>query len=209
MIDANILMPVLAYLLGSIPMGWILAKALFKTDIRAKGSGNIGATNALRQFGTMVGVLVLVLDMLKGIAAVLIARMLLSPDSVMVPICGLIAILGHIFPVWLSFKGGKGVATTAGVGIAMAPLSIPLALSVFILVVIVTRYVSLGSITAALVWGISMIYFTYHSGMANWGIMAGVVAVVVIVIISKHQQNIRRLLNGTEHKISFTKKGQS
>ena len=208
MIDAMYYMPVLAYLLGSIPMGWILAKLLFKTDIRAKGSGNIGATNALRQFGTKVGVLVLILDMIKGIVAVLLAKSLLGLDNVMVPICGLIAILGHIYPVWLGFKGGKGVATAAGVGLALAPLSIPLALAVFILVVYKTRYVSLGSIIAAIVWGLSLIYFAYHSEMANWGIMAAVVVVVVAVIIGKHKQNIQRLRNGTENKISFTKKGQ-
>lgn len=208
MIDAMYYMPVLAYLLGSIPMGWILAKLLFKTDIRAKGSGNIGATNALRQFGTKVGVLVLILDMIKGIVAVLLAKSLLGLDNVMVPICGLIAILGHIYPVWLGFKGGKGVATAAGVGLALAPLSIPLALAVFILVVYKTRYVSLGSIIAAIVWGLSLIYFAYQSAMANWGIMAAVVVVVVAVIIGKHKQNIQRLRNGTENKISFTKKGQ-
>lgn len=208
MIDAMYYMPVLAYLLGSIPMGWILAKLLFKTDIRAKGSGNIGATNALRQFGTKVGVLVLILDMIKGIVAVLLAKSLLGLDNVMVPICGLIAILGHIYPVWLGFKGGKGVATAAGVGLALAPLSIPLALAVFILVVYKTRYVSLGSIIAAIVWGFSLVYFAYQSEMANWGIMAAVVVVVVAVIIGKHKQNIQRLRNGTENKISFTKKGQ-
>ncbi|HOH97031.1 MAG TPA: glycerol-3-phosphate 1-O-acyltransferase PlsY [Candidatus Cloacimonadota bacterium] len=208
MIDAGYYMPVLAYLLGSIPMGWILAKLMFKTDIRAKGSGNIGATNALRQFGTKVGVLVLILDMIKGIVSVLLAKSLLGLDNVMVPICGLIAILGHIYPVWLGFKGGKGVATAAGVGLALAPLSIPLALAVFILVVYKTRYVSLGSIIAAIVWGLSLIYFAYQSAMANWGIMAAVVVVVVAVIIGKHKQNIQRLRNGTENKISFTKKGQ-
>lgn len=208
MIDAGYYMPVLAYLLGSIPMGWILAKLMFKTDIRAKGSGNIGATNALRQFGTKVGVLVLILDMIKGIVAVLLAKSLLGLDNVMVPVCGLIAILGHIYPVWLGFKGGKGVATAAGVGLALAPLSIPLALAVFILVVYKTRYVSLGSIIAAIVWGLSLIYFAYQSAMANWGIMAAVVVVVVAVIIGKHKQNIQRLRNGTENKISFTKKGQ-
>lgn len=208
MIDAGYYMLVLAYLLGSIPMGWILAKLIFKTDIRAKGSGNIGATNALRQFGTKVGVLVLILDMIKGIVAVLLAKSLLGLDNVMVPICGLIAILGHIYPVWLGFKGGKGVATAAGVGLALAPLSIPLALAVFILVVYKTRYVSLGSIIAAIVWGLSLIYFAYQSAMANWGIMAAVVVVVVAVIIGKHKQNIQRLRNGTENKISFTKKGQ-
>lgn len=208
MIDAVYYMPVLAYLLGSIPMGWILAKLMFKTDIRAKGSGNIGATNALRQFGTKVGVLVLILDMIKGIVAVLLAKNLFGLDNVMVPVCGLIAILGHIYPVWLGFKGGKGVATAAGVGLALAPLSIPLALAVFILVVYKTRYVSLGSIIAAIVWGLSLIYFAYQSAMANWGIMAAVVVVVVAVIIGKHKQNIQRLRNGTENKISFTKKGQ-
>ncbi len=208
MIDAGYYMLVLAYLLGSIPMGWILAKLIFKTDIRAKGSGNIGATNALRQFGTKVGVLVLILDMIKGIVAVLLANSLLGLDNVMVPVCGLIAILGHIYPVWLGFKGGKGVATAAGVGLALAPLSIPLALAVFILVVYKTRYVSLGSIIAAIVWGLSLIYFAYQSAMANWGIMAVVVVVVVAVIIGKHKQNIQRLRNGTENKISFTKKGQ-
>ncbi|HOH60324.1 MAG TPA: glycerol-3-phosphate acyltransferase, partial [Candidatus Cloacimonadota bacterium] len=112
--SASDLMPLFAYFLGSIPVGWIVARLFFKTDIRSKGSGNIGATNALRQFGTAVGLIVLLLDMSKGIIAVLLAKSIYGSGAMMVVICGLLAILGHVFPIWLKFKGGKGVATAAG-----------------------------------------------------------------------------------------------
>lgn len=201
------LMPLIAYLLGSIPIGWIVAHLFFKTDIRAGGSGNIGATNALRQFGTLVGVIVLLLDMAKGIAAVLLAKVVYPDLPALIVLCGLIAILGHIFPVWLKFKGGKGVATAAGVVLALLPCGLLLALGVFILVVAATRYVSLGSILAALSLLVYEIIKEWRAEQPNIALLAFTI-LVVGMIIYKHKENISRLKSGTENKITFSKKGK-
>jgi glycerol-3-phosphate acyltransferase PlsY len=201
-------MPILAYLLGSIPIGWLVATIFYKTDIRKQGSGNIGATNALRQFGTKVGVIVMILDMLKGIAAVLLARHFFGGGHAMVSVCGLLAILGHIFPIWLKFKGGKGVATAAGVFAALSTLSLLIALSVFILIVARTRYVSLGSIIAATVFGIGTFFDQLTRPSTDWVLLL-LVGVIVLMIIVKHKDNIQRLLKGEENKISFNQKGKS
>lgn len=203
----NYLMPLIAYLLGSIPVGWIVARLFFKTDIRAGGSGNIGATNALRQFGTLVGVIVLLLDMGKGIAAVLLAKSIYSELPALTVLCGLIAILGHIFPVWLKFKGGKGVATAAGVVLALVPWGLLLALGVFILVVALSRYVSLGSILAALSLLLYEIIKEWRAEQPNIALLAFTI-LVVAMIIYKHKENISRLKNGNENKITFSKKGK-
>ncbi|MDD3534824.1 MAG: glycerol-3-phosphate 1-O-acyltransferase PlsY [Candidatus Cloacimonetes bacterium] len=201
------IMPLIAYLLGSIPIGWILARLFFRTDIRAGGSGNIGATNALRQFGTLVGVLVLLLDMGKGIVAVLLAKGVYPELPALVVLCGLIAILGHIFPVWLKFKGGKGVATAAGVVLALLPWGLLLALGVFILVVAASRYVSLGSILAALSLLIYEIIKEWRAELPNIALLCFTI-LVVGMIIYKHKENISRLRNGRENKITFSKKGK-
>lgn len=201
------LMPLIAYLLGSIPIGWIVARLFFRTDIRAGGSGNIGATNALRQFGTLVGALVLLLDMGKGIAAVLLAKGVYPELPALVVLCGLIAILGHIFPVWLKFKGGKGVATAAGVVLALLPWGLLLALGVFILVVAASRYVSLGSILAALSLLVYEIIKEWQAELPNIALLAFTI-LVVGMIIYKHKENISRLKNGRENKITFSKKGK-
>lgn len=208
MIDPKYWMPLLAYLLGSIPVGWIVARLFYQKDIRTEGSGNIGATNALRIFGTKVGLIVMVLDMLKGIIAVLLARHLFSAAHPLVALCGLLAIFGHIFPIWLRFKGGKGVATAGGVFLALAPLSLLIALISFVLIVGKTRYVSLGSIIAAIVFGLSTVVFQILSVQVNWALLA-LTGVVVLMIIIKHRQNIQRLWQGQENKISFKKKGKS
>ena len=133
MISPDIWILGLAYLLGSIPVGWLIANIFYHKDIRQEGSGNIGATNALRIFGTKIGILVLLLDMMKGVMAVLIAKQVISGAHPLVSIAGLVAILGHIFPVWLKFRGGKGVATAAGVFAALAPLGLLIGLLSFIL----------------------------------------------------------------------------
>ncbi len=202
------LMPLFAYLLGSIPVGWIVARLFFKTDIRSKGSGNIGATNALRQFGTAVGLIVLLLDMSKGIIAVLLAKSIYGSGTMMVVICGLLAILGHVFPIWLKFKGGKGVATAAGVFIALTPISLLIALLVFIVVVVITRYVSLGSIVAALsLLAVNLMSF-FRQPNKDYALLI-LVVLIVAMIIYKHKENITRLIRGNENKISFTRKGKA
>jgi acyl phosphate:glycerol-3-phosphate acyltransferase len=208
MISADILMPIVAYLLGSIPVGWIVARIFFKTDIRKTGSGNIGATNALRQFGTTVGVLVLLLDMAKGIAAVLLAKGIYEMGHPLIAVCGLLAILGHVFPVWLKFKGGKGVATAAGVFIALTPWSIPIVLMIFIIIVAITRYVSLGSIVAALSLLALNAYRILSSGNQDYALLV-LVFLVVAMIVYKHKDNVSRLRSGKEHKITFTKRGKA
>ncbi|HOA29693.1 MAG TPA: glycerol-3-phosphate 1-O-acyltransferase PlsY [Candidatus Cloacimonadota bacterium] len=206
--SASDLMPLFAYFLGSIPVGWIVARLFFKTDIRSKGSGNIGATNALRQFGTAVGLIVLLLDMSKGIIAVLLAKSIYGSGTMMVVICGLLAILGHVFPIWLKFKGGKGVATAAGVFIALTPISLLIALLVFIVVVVITRYVSLGSIVAALSLLAVNVISIFRQPNKDYALLI-LVVLIVAMIIYKHKENIARLIRGNENKISFTRKGKA
>ncbi len=208
MISPDIWILGLAYLLGSIPVGWLIANIFYHKDIRQEGSGNIGATNALRIFGTKIGILVLLLDMLKGIMAVLIAKQVIPGAHPLVSIAGLVAILGHIFPVWLKFRGGKGVATAAGVFAALAPLGLLIGLLSFILVLWRTRYVSLGSIIAAMVFGVSTFWMELSKPMPDVALMI-LVGFIVTMIISKHKSNIQRLLRGEENKISFSKKGKS
>ena len=194
----------IAYLLGSIPFGFIIAKLFFKEDIRASGSGNIGATNAMRQFGTGVGILVLTFDILKGVAAVLVAKHLLPSHSPELAIAAFCAILGHVFPIWLGFKGGKGVAVAAGVFVALTPLTVLGALAGFIVVVAVTRYVSLGSLAAATALGISNTIIEFKLDRPDYALLI-LIWIAVIMIFVKHIENISRLKNKTENKISFKK----
>lgn len=194
----------IAYFLGSIPFGFIIAKLFFKEDIRASGSGNIGATNAMRQFGTGVGILVLALDILKGVAAVLVAKRLLPSHSPELAIAAFCAILGHVFPIWLGFKGGKGVAVAAGVFVALTPLTVLGALAGFIVVVAVTRYVSLGSLAAATALGISNTIIELKLDRPDYALLI-LIWIAVIMIFVKHIENISRLKNKTENKISFKK----
>lgn len=194
----------IAYFLGSIPFGFIIAKLFFKEDIRASGSGNIGATNAMRQFGTGVGILVLALDILKGVAAVLVAKRLLPSHSPELAIAAFCAILGHVFPIWLGFKGGKGVAVAAGVFVALTPLTVLGALAGFIVVVAITRYVSLGSLAAATALGISNTIIEFKLDRPDYALLI-LIWIAVIVIFIKHKENISRLKNKTENKISFKK----
>ncbi|NLO43763.1 MAG: glycerol-3-phosphate 1-O-acyltransferase PlsY [Candidatus Cloacimonetes bacterium] len=194
----------IAYLLGSIPFGFIIAKLFFKEDIRASGSGNIGATNAMRQFGTGVGILVLTFDILKGVAAVLVAKHLLPSHSPELAIAAFCAILGHVFPIWLGFKGGKGVAVAAGVFVALTPLTVLGALAGFIVVVAVTRYVSLGSLAAATALGISNTIIELKLDRPDYALLI-LIWIAVIMIFVKHIENISRLKNKTENKISFKK----
>lgn len=201
------LLPVIAYLIGSIPIGWIIGKVFYKKDIRKGGSGNVGATNALRLYGTATGVLVLVLDMAKGFIATFLAAKLMPSGSAVVPLCAMLVILGHVFPVFLGFKGGKGVATAGGVFIALTPISLLAAIGVFILITSLTRYVSLGSIIAALVFHLHSMWIISMESHGDYALVA-LISAVVLMIIFKHRQNIIRLLNGNENKIEFTKKGK-
>lgn len=181
-----------AYLLGSIPTGLLLGK-LYGIDVRKEGSGNIGATNLYRTVGRKVGLWTLLGDCLKGMLPVLVAWKLGMAEPMQAWI-GLAAFCGHVFSVFLRFKGGKGVATALGVFLALAPLAVLGALAVFVLLVLIWRYISLGSIVAAAVMPL-IIYFRPHSN----GLLAATALISVIVIV-KHHTNIKRLLAGSENK---------
>ena len=188
----EILLIIGAYLLGSVPTGLLLAKAL-GVNIRESGSGNIGATNVYRTVGRKLGIITLIGDCLKGLIPVLLAKSLGLPD-VWVAAIGLAALLGHVFTIFLGFKGGKGVATALGVFLGTSPLSVLVALVVFAAVLYTWRYVSLASIVAAalipvMVWLID--------GKQELLVMALAIAAVVIF---RHQENIIRLRAGTENK---------
>lgn len=183
-----------AYLLGSIPFAYLLVRAVRGKDIRSIGSGNVGATNAMRAAGRLGGVLTLVLDAGKGWAAVFLTRAWTHSESWAVA-AALMAIVGHIFPVFLGFRGGKGVATAAGAFLAVAPWVMAGAAAVFLLVVAVTRYVSLGSVCAAA----SFPVLAYVQGLGLPAVPAGMLCAALI--IWKHSANIQRLRQGTEPRL--------
>lgn len=189
----EILFVLCAYLIGSIPTGLLLARAFGGVDIRTQGSGNIGATNVYRTLGRKVGILTLVGDCLKGLLPVLAAKWLGMPE-LWVAAVGLAAFLGHIFPVFLGFKGGKGVATALGVFLAASPLSVLAALGVFVVVLVAWRYVSLASITAAA----AMPALT--ALIDRKPMIVAMSLIIAVVVIGKHHQNISRLRNGTESR---------
>jgi glycerol-3-phosphate acyltransferase PlsY len=192
-----------AYLLGSIPVGYLLVRFFLKQDVRSIGSGNIGATNVLRSGSKGLGAATFLLDMLKGCFAVYMGALigiLLAPDAQvrnMQALAALSAVLGHVFPVWLRFKGGKGVATGFGVFLVAAPTSALAAIAVFALVLLLTRYVSLASILGAA-------SFPFFAWMLVRGerppFFIAVQFAVSLLLIAKHRQNIRRLLDGTESR---------
>jgi acyl phosphate:glycerol-3-phosphate acyltransferase len=203
-----LLIALAAYLLGSIPFGFLLVWLVRKEDIRATGSGNIGATNVLRSGAKGLGVLTFLLDFGKGYAAVAVAEWLGHNQSAVTVshlaiAAGLSVILGHIFPVWLRFKGGKGVATAFGVFLALCPKAALAALVLWVVVVALTRYVSLGSILAAAVLPFLTLWLS--PGRYNW-VSGAVVFLCCWIVIVKHRQNIERLIQGTEHGFGASRK---
>ena len=204
-----ILVGLAAYLLGSIPFGYILVRLFLNEDIRTRGSGNIGATNVVRSGAKKLGALTFLLDACKGFAAVWLAsRIFFVPGLANVPlrnaeaIAALCAILGHIYTVFLRFKGGKGVATAFGVFLALAPLAAATVLGVFIVVFALSKYVSLSSIVAAVAFPLAALLLP-HPLYGPW--LTAVIFLVPIIIIAKHHQNIARLLNGTEYRFGKPK----
>jgi acyl phosphate:glycerol-3-phosphate acyltransferase len=186
----------LAYLLGSIPFGYLLVKIFRKQDIRATGSGNIGATNVARSGAKGLGIATLLLDLGKAFAAVKIAQHLAPGNYDLAVAAAVAAILGHIFPVWLGFRGGKGVASALGVFLALTWPSALAILGVFLVVVLITRYVSLASIIAAATFPLFAFYFVpFRTPIVIIGFLF-----IPLLIIVKHHQNIRRLLAGTESR---------
>jgi len=200
-----VLIPVSAYLLGSIPFGLILGKIFGSGDVRTEGSGNIGATNVARVAGPLAGILTLLLDGAKGAAAVLLAERYSNGSAMWMIVAGLAALIGHCFPIWLKFKGGKGVATAAGVYLALSPLAFLAGLILFILVVGFWRYVSLGSISAAAAMPM-LLYFLWAPHHAPPPVITFGALAVAMLIVYKHDANLQRLVNGQEPKFSFSKK---
>jgi len=186
---------VVAYLLGSISFAVLIVRLTTGTDIRAEGSGNAGATNVLRSYGRKLAILVALLDVGKGAAAVLLMR-LVTADPLWGAAAGLAAVLGHVFPVFYGFRGGKGVATVVGAFLVLAPLALLTCLAVFVLVVALTRYVSLGSV-------ISMVLLPPVAGLLFHASRPVVVAasLTALVVVLKHLGNLKRLATGRERKL--------
>jgi glycerol-3-phosphate acyltransferase PlsY len=197
--------PAAAYLLGSIPFGLVLGKLFGSADVREAGSGNIGATNVARVAGPLAGVLTLLLDAAKGALAIVLAARLSDQSSTWMMIAGLCALVGHCFPIWLGFRGGKGVATAAGVFLVLCPPAFLGATILFLLVVAYWRFVSLGSIAAAAAMPL-LIYFLWAPHHAPpYAVTFGSLA-AALLIVYKHDANIQRLVQGDEPKFSFSKK---
>jgi glycerol-3-phosphate acyltransferase PlsY len=197
--------PAASYLLGSIPFGLVLGKLFGSADVREAGSGNIGATNVARVAGPLAGVLTLLLDAAKGAVAIVLAARLSDQSSTWMMIAGLCALVGHCFPIWLGFRGGKGVATAAGVFLVLCPPAFLGATILFLLVVAYWRFVSLGSIAAAAAMPL-LIYFLWAPHHAPpYAVTFGSLA-AALLIVYKHDANIQRLVQGDEPKFSFSKK---
>jgi glycerol-3-phosphate acyltransferase PlsY len=196
---------VLGYLLGSIPFGYLLVRMAGGGDIRFKGSGNIGATNVARTSGWSVGIATLVLDAAKGFLAVWLTQHFSGGNVRFMMYAGLAAILGHIFPVWLKFEGGKGVATALGVFLAICWPALAAAVLLFLLVALFWRYVSLASISAAASLPL-LVYLLYAPGHAPPTAVSVSTLLAAIVVIVKHRDNIERLLAGTEPRFEMSRK---
>jgi glycerol-3-phosphate acyltransferase PlsY len=194
-----------SYLLGSIPFGYLIVTAKTGADIRETGSGGTGATNVSRRAGKVAGVITLILDALKGAGAVYFAKtMLIDLDQTTVAwwlgLVGIVAMLGHIFPVWLRFRGGKGVATGVGVFLMIAPLAIGFSGIIFLIVVLLTRYISLGSMLAAVSIPLFIWLGSWIKPVPETGALIYCSLSCAALILFAHRENIHRLLKGTESK---------
>ncbi|MDR0421053.1 MAG: glycerol-3-phosphate 1-O-acyltransferase PlsY [Prevotellaceae bacterium] len=205
-------LPVIAYLTGSILPAVFVGKRFFKIDIRNYGSKNAGATNILRVLGPKAALPVFAFDLLKGVIAVVLVRFtnLQHETELYVSfqiLLGLCVVMGHIFPIFAGFKGGKGVATTAGVVLAMHPYAMIMAFGIFGFCLLISRYVSLSSITAAICFPIIVIVVFGEIFNESETLTMKIFSILAaVMIIFTHRNNIKRLLNGTESKISFIKK---
>ncbi|MCX5913589.1 MAG: glycerol-3-phosphate 1-O-acyltransferase PlsY [Deltaproteobacteria bacterium] len=187
-----------AYFLGSIPTGVVLTKAFSNVDIRTQGSKNIGATNVYRTAGKKLGVLALLGDILKGVIPVVLARVTLE-SHFWIGAVALVAFLGHIYPIFLKFKGGKGAATGLGIFLALSPLPTALAAIVFVLVVFRWRYISLGSLTATAAVVVFLALLDSHK------IYIPFAFIVAALIFYRHRENLERLMEGRENKFGVKK----
>ena len=182
-----------AYLIGSIPFALLMARRWSAADIRLVGSGNLGAANVMRTSGIAAGVLVAMLDMAKGAASVWIAARL-ATNGAAPAAAGIAAIVGHVYPAWLRFRGGKGVATSCGVFLVLAPLALPPALAIFLGTVLITKYISLGSVLASL----ALPPLAYATG-SNAPTVASAAAAAALIIF-RHRSNMARLRDRTERR---------
>jgi glycerol-3-phosphate acyltransferase PlsY len=209
---AQVILIIVAYLIGSVPTAVWVSRYFFGIDIRDYGSGNAGATNTFRVLGTKWGIFVMAVDILKGVMAGLLFLLLpaqyLGTDSehelhrTNFQIClGMAAVVGHIFPIWANFKGGKGVATVFGMVIAIQPMVAVFCVAIFIVVLYVTRFVSLSSMLAGIAFPV-FILLVYHEHVPLYRIFAIAVA---LLIVFTHQKNINRLLSGNESKARILK----
>lgn len=190
---------VLAYLMGSIPTAFWYAKYFHGIDIRQHGSGNVGATNSLRVLGKKAGIIVLIFDLLKGLIPVLLSRYLgFSEEETF--LVGIVSILGHIWSVFANFKGGKGIATSLGVILAVSPAGAGVSVLVFVAVVYFTKYVSLGSLLAGLTF--VLYYLLFNSSQT---LMSLIAFLLFVLLVYTHRENIKKLLKGTENKLSSKK----
>ena len=190
----------IAYLLGSVPFGYLIVRWQRGIDVRATGSGSIGATNVMRNLGVLGFIATFILDAGKGLLAVLLASKMTLQNPTWVAAAAFAAVVGHCFPIWLRFRGGKGVATGVGVFLAIAPLQVALVLVMFAIVVAIWRYVSLGSIVATAAFPL-LVYLMKHPPIQ---VVLGA-AGAALVIITRHHANIVRLLKGTESKVGQKK----
>ena len=209
----TVLSAALAYLAGSIPFGYLMGLTR-GVDIRTVGSGNIGATNVFRTLGKKLGVFTFALDVAKGVAAVAVVPQAVwacagagAPPLGALVACAAAVMLGHAFPVFLGFKGGKGVATGLGLAIGLAPHSALLGLAVWIVVFGATRYVSVGSVLAALVVGAAPWWLDRPAdGGAGWNAVCAAISILAALVVLKHRSNLARLARGTENRFCFTER---
>jgi acyl phosphate:glycerol-3-phosphate acyltransferase len=190
----------LAYLIGSLSVGYLVGKVGKGIDVRKHGSGNVGTTNILRTLGVLPAVLVLILDMAKGVAAVYLALWLTANPTVAM-LSGLAAVIGHNWPVWFGFRGGRGIATSIGVILAFNPTAFGVLLLIGIIIILITRYVSLASITGAALFPPTLWFFRNAAAIETG---TGVILVSIFIAalaIERHKGNIERLRKGTESKI--------
>ncbi len=205
-----IIVAVIAYLLGSISFSVIISKKMAGFDVREKGSGNAGTTNVLRSVGKKAAVITLILDVLKGVLAVLVAYIAGNivkegvDKALLIQIAGLLVIVGHTFPIFFGFKGGKGIATALGV-LLITNWNIGLICLVFALVLMaLTKMVSLGSISAAILFPVLILFMPHTAYLVDGNYIIYSILIAVLVVFN-HRANVKRLLNGTENKLDFKK----
>jgi glycerol-3-phosphate acyltransferase PlsY len=197
---------ILAYLLGSIPSAVWIGRKYYNKDVREHGSLNAGATNTFRVLGKRAGIIVLSMDICKGLAAVLLPKFLLRLNSehlmIVLIICAVLAIVGHIFPVFAKFRGGKGVATSLGVVIALHPFTALICITIFLIIFVSFQYVSLGAIIASITFPLTL-FLIFPESELSLKIFATIMGALVIIM---HHKNIKRLFSGNENRMNLFKK---